>query len=259
MVQRPASASDQRAIPRPRARDHSCRGGGFSLVELVVVMGIVVVLVSLLMPGLREVREATRRLQCANHIRMLGIGILAYGGDHTENLPFSRHAERKCFQDLMALTVTQPESMFDGLGLLLPWQGHGYVDNPACFFCPSHCGEHEAERNIPLLARPGATRIFGNYHYRGHVHESGMPGVRLTLSNAGDRMVFVTDGLRTRSDFNHVKGTNLLRSDGSVQWWYDSGESVIRGLPTVPGAEEPDAAFQSMFFGLLARIGREAR
>lgn len=268
MVQRTARTPDQDEIPQTRAGNR-CRTAsgtrlapgfsvapGFSLVELIVVMSIVVVLVGLLLPSLREVREATRRLQCGNHIRMLGIGIIAYGGDFAERLPYSQHAERKVLRDLMALTVAEPEPRFDGLGLLLPFQGRGYVDSPSCFFCPSHCGEHEAERNMPLLARPGPSRIFGNYHYRGHLAANGG---RLTLGSHGDRLIVLTDGLRTRSDFSHVSGSNLLRSDGSVQWWYDSEDSVARSLPLMPVAEGPDPAFEEFFYGLIARIGQDAR
>ena len=257
-MQRPASASVPSAIPQTRAGRGPDRisGGGFSLIELVVVMSIVVLLLGLLMPGLREVREATRRLQCGNHMRMLGIGIIAYGGDHLERLPYSRHAERKSFHDLMALTVRDPEPAFDGLGLLLPYQGRGYIDSRACFFCPSHCGNHEAERNMPLLARPGPVRIFGNYHYRGHVDQTGR---RLLLGAEGDRMIVLTDGLRTRSDFNHADGSNVLRSDGSVQWWSDQEESLARSLPVTPVAEGPDPQFEALFFGIIARLGRESR
>lgn len=255
-MQRPASASDLGAIPHPRAGHRRPRTAGFSLIELVVVMSIVVLLVSLLMPGLQGVRESTRRLQCANHMRMIGMGIVAYGGDHLERLPYSRHAERKSFHDLMALNVTDPEQAFDGLGLLLPGQGRGYVDSPACFFCPSHCGEHEAERNMPLLVRPGGIRLFGNYHYRGHIDHLGR---RLLLGAEGDRLIVLTDGLRTRSDFNHRDGTNLLRSDGSVQWWFDSGNTVARSLPVTPMAEGPDPAFEELFVGFLSRLSRESR
>jgi prepilin-type N-terminal cleavage/methylation domain-containing protein len=245
------------AIPRTRAGHRpETRGRGFSLVELLVVITIVVLLVGLLMPSLREVREAARRLQCGNHMRMIGIGILAYGVDQLERLPYSRHAEQKTFHDLMALTVSDPDPAFDGLGLLLPHQGRGYVDNRACFFCPSHCGEHEAERNMPRLHRPGPIRIFGNYHYRGHLDERGY---RIRPAAEGDRIVLLTDGLRTRSDFNHVKGTNLLRGDGSVRWWQDHEGSFVRSLPLEPGGDGPDAAFETLFNGFIERLDEETR
>ena len=51
----------------------------FTLVELLVVVGVVAVLVALLMPALGRARENARRTQCANHLRQLALGFLLYG------------------------------------------------------------------------------------------------------------------------------------------------------------------------------------
>ena len=48
---------------------------GFTLVELLVVIGIVAMLIALLLPAVQAAREAARRVQCQDNVRQISIAL----------------------------------------------------------------------------------------------------------------------------------------------------------------------------------------
>ena len=59
----------------------------FTLVELLIVIGIIMILMSMLLPALKKTRDLSKRLNCINNEKTIGQGVHMYASDNQDFVP----------------------------------------------------------------------------------------------------------------------------------------------------------------------------
>ncbi len=115
-----------------RQRHH--RRKGFTLVELLVVIGIIALLVSILLPALGRAREQARQIKCLSNVRQLGMAMLMYVNENRGQYPFHADGGGMHNEDwIWWQAVRQPDFKYGGIAHYLSADNA----NADTYRCPS--------------------------------------------------------------------------------------------------------------------------
>jgi prepilin-type N-terminal cleavage/methylation domain-containing protein/prepilin-type processing-associated H-X9-DG protein len=237
----------------------SSRRFGFTLVELLVVIGIVCLLVAILFPAFVRARENARRTSCASNLKQIGLGLMQYVQDNDGTLLFWKRPENgNVFSPGQATVWVQ-------------WQDSvmPYLNSSQVFRCPSI-----RNTNNPAYDY-GGNFINGGSWWGGQgdgtfAGASGPPA-KLSVLSSPASTIWVVESLQLNGYFNfndgvpyglrvkHLQTSNYLYADGHVkdlrpastvagginQWTRDNSKSVssVTNLQLgITGAEAMAAA-----------------
>src|SRR5439155_20354509 len=136
---------------------------GFTLVELLVVIGIIAVLVGILLPALGRARESAQRSVCLNNLRQLGNMLRMYANENKDQVPLG------CTSSDM-----QNAYSVNWAGRLQSWgplwaanrrdqpagtanqdiRGGPFLPDPRILYCPADTSQHYQWNNTDNPWRP---------------------------------------------------------------------------------------------------------
>jgi prepilin-type N-terminal cleavage/methylation domain-containing protein len=218
---------------RPRAHHPRSRGDlAFTLVELLVVIGIIALLVSILLPTLNKARAAALRTACLSNLRQVHATLAMYAEINRDYVPVGYRdgtppgtgAGTKQFNSMVYSGTTGHLVIF---GLLLD---SGFLRTPQMFYCPA---ENDPSRQYNTPENPFPTNLSYTSTSNTQAGYASRPsnaipddpslwiGATLPKLNNFGHVTLLSDltTLPTRVATRHRTGINALSADGSAKWY----------------------------------------
>lgn len=196
------------------------RPAGFTLIEVVVVLAIVVIFVGLLLTGVQSARQAAARASCANNVRQLTLALHLYH-DSSDRFPPGMVGRRKMANRYMSWGT----QVLPYIEQTPRWDEsiRAYATNPAFFMPPIHPGLSSPNKAFacPLDGRVTVAQPYMHFtvalsSYLGVSGANQFAPTGVLYADSGTRLTDITDG--TSSTL--LIGERPPSPNFEFGWWY---------------------------------------
>jgi type II secretory pathway pseudopilin PulG len=108
--------------------------GAFTLVELLVVIGIIAVLVGILMPALNRARKAAVNANCLSNLHDIGNMLQIYANEYKDKVPLGYLQNRRHESYLISVYTSTGETWYPSIG---PIYMAKHMADGRSWYCPS--------------------------------------------------------------------------------------------------------------------------